>query len=57
MCLSAACGGGDPPALISAEVEFLPQRAHAVSLLAAADAAVSKLQHRGLNARGPPSIA
>jgi hypothetical protein len=57
MCLSAACGGSAPPALVSAEVEFLPQRVHAVSLPAAADAVGGKLLHRGLNARGPPSIA
>jgi hypothetical protein len=56
MCLSGACAAGDPPAAITAEVEFQAPRVRAAALPALADAAVGALLPPAVNARGPPSI-
>lgn len=57
MCLGGACTSADPPAVASAEVEFLPLRTGAVAIPAVHDVAAGTLLHLGVSARGPPSIA
>jgi len=56
MCLSGACGAGDPPATVAVAAELLPWRAGAISIRAVADSVAAAAQHIALNARGPPSI-
>jgi hypothetical protein len=56
MCLSGACGAGDPPASVSTEAEFANVRAAAISIRFSCDHLPAAEFHVTLNARGPPSI-
>jgi hypothetical protein len=55
MCLSGACGAGDPPAAASTELEFPIQPTWAVSISVGRDRLHAAEFHLPRNARGPPS--
>lgn len=56
MCLSGACGAGDPPASVSTETKFASFRTAAISIRFGRDRLPATEFHVALNARGPPSI-
>ena len=56
MCLSGACGAGDPPATVRSEAEFAGSRTTAISVLFGRDHSRPTELHVAPNARGPPSI-
>jgi hypothetical protein len=56
MCLSGACGAGDPPGAVATHVEFTAVRATAISILFGRDRLHATKRHVALNARGPPPI-
>lgn len=56
MCLSGACGAGDPPAAASVAAEFSPPRIAYASIPNVRDPFPSAALGHGLNARGPPPI-
>jgi heme A synthase len=56
MCLSGACGVGDPPAAVGAEADFASFRTAAISIRFGRDRLPAGELHVTLNARGPPSI-
>jgi hypothetical protein len=56
MCLSGACGAGDPPASVSTEAEFANVRAAAIAIRFGRDRLAAAEFHVTLHARGPPSI-
>jgi hypothetical protein len=57
MCLSGACGAGDPPAVASTELQLPFLRTQAASIQPGRDRLNTAEHHVPLHARGPPSIA
>ena len=57
MCLSGACGAGDPPAIASTELQLPFLRTQAASIPHGCDRLRATELRVPLHARGPPSIA
>lgn len=57
MCVSGACGAGEPPTVAGADIEFAPLRLATTSTYVVGERLPAASTHIGLSARGPPSIA